>query len=114
MPQDNTDGPEGREIEGQGGSAPALVFDCEKYRRFVEHYDLSDAQKQELLDTLWNMMVQIVDMGFGFHPIAKIMDELLKIEASDSGCVLSSKHQEQQQQVQAGSRAARPAESGDS
>ncbi|MEJ0017574.1 MAG: hypothetical protein WDN25_13610 [Acetobacteraceae bacterium] len=42
-------------------------LDVEKYRPYVEAFDLSEAQKVELLTTLWSIMRSFVEMGFSVN-----------------------------------------------
>jgi len=44
---------------------PADSPDLEKYRHHLDELDLTEEQKQELLITLWQIMTQFVDLGFG-------------------------------------------------
>ena len=44
---------------------PAGSPDLEKYRHHLDEFDLTEEQKQELLITLWQIMTQFVDLGFG-------------------------------------------------
>ncbi len=56
----------------QEGEAPhplVLSIDYEKYEHYLEDYDLTEAQKQEFLQALWNIIVNFVDLGFGVHPV---------------------------------------------
>jgi hypothetical protein len=46
-----------------------LEFDFEKYARFLENSDLSEAQKLELLSAVWRIMSEFVMLGWGVHPI---------------------------------------------
>lgn len=46
-----------------------LTLDVEYYQSFIDDVDISDEQKQELIETLWNIVVQFVDLGFGIHPL---------------------------------------------
>ena len=43
--------------------------------RYLAGSDLSDAQKQMLLQELWAIMVAFVDMGFGISPVQQAMDK---------------------------------------
>lgn len=54
-----------------------LTLDVEYYQSFIDDVDISDEQKQELIETLWNIVVQFVDLGFGIHPLqqAKLGDD---------------------------------------
>lgn len=42
----------------------SLQFDPAKYRAEVDGFDLTEAQKQELLLTLWSIMRSFVELGF--------------------------------------------------
>ena len=48
---------------------PAITFDFETYAHHLKGMDLPRDQAYELLSALFNIMVQIVDYGFGVHPI---------------------------------------------
>lgn len=49
-----------------------IAFDLEKYRPFLEDDGLCDAQKEELLAALWNIMTAFVELGFGLHPVQQV------------------------------------------
>lgn len=49
--------------------SPALTIDYELYEQYLDDSDLSEAQKREFLETLWNIIVSFVDLGFGVHPL---------------------------------------------
>lgn len=42
----------------------SLQFDPERYRAEVDLFDLTEAQKRELLMTLWSIMRSFVELGF--------------------------------------------------
>ncbi len=46
-----------------------LSIDYEKYEHYLEDSNLTEAQKQEFLQALWNIIVNFVDLGFGVHPV---------------------------------------------
>lgn len=46
-----------------------LTIDYALYEQYLDGADLSEAQKQEFLDTLWSIIVGFVDLGFGVHPV---------------------------------------------
>jgi hypothetical protein len=48
---------------------PSLTIDWTFYASQLEGSDLSDDQKRELIETLWNIVVSCVDLGFGVHPL---------------------------------------------
>lgn len=53
---------------------PALTLNVDDYRHYVEDMDLSCEQEEELLQTLWTIIVQFVDLGFGIEPVQQAMD----------------------------------------
>lgn len=44
---------------------PAAAPDLDRYRQHVEHLDLSEARKAELLQAVWQIMRSFVDRAFG-------------------------------------------------
>lgn len=50
-------------------SPPVITVDYEKYAHFLEDSDLTDEQKREFLQTLWNIIVEFVSLGWGVHPL---------------------------------------------
>jgi len=56
-------------------SYPALIIDyaiCDKY---LKDWDATPEQKQEFADTLWQMIVSLVDLGIGVHPAQQVLQE---------------------------------------
>lgn len=45
-----------------------ITVDYEKYEHFLETADLSEDQKRQFIDALWQIIVGFVDLGFGVHP----------------------------------------------
>ena len=87
--------------EGSGPEAQftALSFDYEEYAPYLEDSDLTEEQKREFLETLWNIMVSFVDLGFGIHPIQQASGQDWSIEdlkELDLGDVIYSDHQHSQ------------------
>jgi hypothetical protein len=50
--------------DGMPSMPPALELDHGKYMDELESFDLTDAQKRELLETLWSIMRSFVELGF--------------------------------------------------
>lgn len=44
---------------------PILTLDVALYEHYLENSNLTDEQKQELLETLWNLICEFVFLGFG-------------------------------------------------
>ncbi len=43
--------------------------DFEKYQHFLDGSDLTDEEKQQVVQALWDIIVNFVDLGIGVHPI---------------------------------------------
>lgn len=62
---------------GNSASPPVLQFDAAKYRAEVDLFDITEAQKQELLLTLWSIMRSFVEFGFTVDVCAVLNDTSL-------------------------------------
>jgi len=60
---------------------PVVRVDVEKYQAFLDGADLTDAQKEELLQALWAIMVSFVEMGFGVSPVQEVCGKAPKISS---------------------------------
>ena len=58
------------------GGRPAIALDVAKYEHLLEDTELSEAQKQEFLEALWEIVVAFVDLGFGVHPVQQACGQL--------------------------------------
>lgn len=52
---------------------PALTIDYALYEQYLEDSDLTDEQKREFIETLWNIIVAFVDLGFNVHPLQQAL-----------------------------------------
>ena len=55
---------------------PTLTIDCERYDKYLDESNLSDAEKHEILKNLWSMVVSFVDLGIGVHPLQQVTDNI--------------------------------------
>lgn len=53
---------------------PVITVDYEEYAHFLESADLTEDQKRDFIQTLWNIVVEFVSMGFGVHPVQQAQD----------------------------------------
>jgi len=67
-------------------SKPFITVDYKKYAPLLDDPDLSEDQKREFLQALWNIITSFVDMGFGVHPVQLACGE------SKNSCGESSKN----------------------
>lgn len=51
------------------------TLDTEKYMKYMEGYDLTEAQKLEFINSLWGLAQNVVDKAFGRHPIQRHLQE---------------------------------------
>lgn len=54
-----------------------MPADIEKYRKYVDRFDITEAQKVELIHTLWSIMESFVDRAFGVDPVQLCRKETL-------------------------------------
>lgn len=67
--------------------AGTLALDVAKYREHVDDLDLTEAQKAELLRTLWWIMATFVDLGFRVDSVQVLLpafNEAASLEESDT------------------------------
>ncbi|WP_037226929.1 hypothetical protein [Roseobacter sp. GAI101] len=51
---------------------PSLSVDWEAYGVMLDASDMPEAQKRELIQTLWSIVTAFVDLGFGVHPVQQV------------------------------------------
>lgn len=68
----------------------ALVFDPEKFQRFVADAGMTEAEQREYLQIVWEIAVGVIDMGFHIDPVALATENTL---VEDSPSVVASGHQ---------------------
>ena len=61
-----------------GAKVTPLEFNAEDYTQYLGDNDLSDEQKAELLQTLWNIMNAFVDIGWGVDSVQWFLPELFE------------------------------------
>ena len=59
--------------DGEAMRPASLSFDPSKYRAEVDQFDITEAQKQELLITLWSIMRSFVELGFNVDICAALL-----------------------------------------
>lgn len=47
---------------------PGLTFDWRDWLPYFEDQDIPETQKRELIETLWQIIVAFVDLGFDLNP----------------------------------------------
>ena len=54
---------------------PSIGIDWDFYMQLLSESDAPDEQKRELIETLWNIVVAFVDLGFGVHPVQQAREQ---------------------------------------
>jgi hypothetical protein len=55
-----------------GSARRVLAVDVEKYQAYLDGSGLSPEQKEEILQSLWLIMMSFVELGFGVHPLQEV------------------------------------------
>lgn len=51
-------------------AAPEVVFDVAAYAPFLENSEMTEAQKEELLRTIWKFLLLVVDLGMDVRRVS--------------------------------------------
>ena len=63
---------------------PVITVDYDRYAHFLDHSDMSEEQKREYLQTIWNIIVEFVSLGFGVHPLQQASEACGKAKETAS------------------------------
>ncbi|MEE9375273.1 MAG: hypothetical protein V3V04_02935 [Rhizobiaceae bacterium] len=63
----------GSELAEQPSS---LGIDIDYYQAMLDDVDIPEDKKQEFVETLWSIVVQFVDLGYGVHPLQQVNDTI--------------------------------------
>lgn len=53
-------------------SPPVITVDYERYAHFLDNVDWSEEEKAQWLQAVWNIIVEVVSLGWGVHPLQQI------------------------------------------
>jgi len=67
---------------------PRLELDPDKYRKHLGECDLTEAQQNEVLQVLWQIMSTMVDIGWGVDSVQMFLPDLFKKASMDSDKLL--------------------------
>ena len=65
-------GEKGLSSQFDASTRPRLSVDVERYQAYLDGSDMSQAEKEEFLQALWQIIVSFVDLGFGIHPLQEV------------------------------------------
>ena len=52
-----------------------LELDLARYEAMLDDQDMSEEDKQALIEALWSVVVSFVEMGFNVHPIQQALED---------------------------------------
>lgn len=53
-------------------AARSMTVDALAYQHLLDESGLSEAEKRELIETLWSVILGFVELGFGVHPLQQL------------------------------------------
>ena len=65
-------GLEGLSVEFDASAKPYLTVDAERYQAYLEGTEMTNAQKEEFLQSMWQIIVSFVELGFDVHPLQEV------------------------------------------
>ena len=77
------------QTESEGG-LPVLSVDYEKFAHYLDESNASEEQKRQLVETVWNITMMFVDMGFGVHPVQQAKNACGKRNKNSSTAALTA------------------------
>lgn len=99
------------ELNGQFESAQSVQCavlpspTVDEYREYLDEYNITEEQKVELLETLWWIVVNFVDIGFGIDSVQRCLPALKEMTlASDENELEESIHTQQFNGTSAGGK----------
>jgi len=61
-------------LEHSTQTRPIIQMDYERYEKMLDKPDLTEDQKREFLQALWNIVIGFVELGWGVHPIQQVQE----------------------------------------
>jgi hypothetical protein len=80
---------EGRASEITAGAPSAFELDVSEYLPELDGFDMTEAQKIEMLETLWAIMRSFVELGFRTEICGQFLENLTEDPEGESGDVKS-------------------------
>jgi len=69
---------------------PVITVDYEEFAHLIDNPDLSEDQRQEFLQAIWNIIVAFIDFGFDVHPVQLALNASGKLDKNHTEPGLSA------------------------
>ena len=53
-------------------SRPSILVDCKRYENYLTDFDLPEDLKEELMQSVWQIMFDFASRGFEIHPLQQV------------------------------------------
>lgn len=78
---------------------PSVQFNWQDWLPYIEDSNLTDAQKREMIETLWSIILAFVDLGWEVTDSPKqTCGQVFDLKAALEAAVLHSTHTRQEQE----------------
>lgn len=63
-----------------------LIFDWQDWVPYLDDANATDAQKREMIETLWQIVVAFVDLGFDLNPTQQAQTDAGRTDTGQESC----------------------------
>ena len=85
---------------------PALVLDLSLYETYLADAEIPEEQRRALLETLWQIVVGFVDLGFDLHPVQQVetgdtedLSSVVRLMVHSDGTINGDRHNQHTQEA---------------
>ena len=73
----------GTDLRGRfdASAKPVVYVDFARYQGFLDHTEMTQAQREEFLMEMWKIIVAFIDLGYGIHPMQEVCGKDLQAGA---------------------------------
>ena len=91
-------------LSGNFGSStrPTMTVDVDRYQKYLDEAGMTAAEKEEFLQTLWQIIVSFVELGYGVHPLQEVCGKdagTVSDRAKEAMDAVSSRKAEQEEKT---------------
>ena len=69
-----------------------MTVDVDRYQKYLEGSELTDAEKDQFLQTMWQFIISFVELGYGVHPLQEVCGKNTGTLSSGAKDALDSNH----------------------